>query len=151
MFKNCLNTDNVPDVRMFAGKLFHSGDDAAPNAESSMHFFVIFMTHTHGTKRPSSHLVSPGSVGLHLDALEAVGLHLHSEGGPRSEHCHIDTAAKVYQLQRPRVASEHLCRPARFGQRFPEEGNGQGHAKETIQKLSGSKFGQTPFILTSLT
>ena len=41
VFKDFLNTGNVPDPRMFAGKLFHSRGDAAPHAESPMHFFVM--------------------------------------------------------------------------------------------------------------
>ena len=38
VYKHFLNTDNVPDARMFTGKLFHSRGDAAPNAESPIHF-----------------------------------------------------------------------------------------------------------------
>ena len=41
VFKHFLNMDNVPDARMFTGNSFHSRGAAAPNAESSIHFFVM--------------------------------------------------------------------------------------------------------------
>ena len=45
VFKDSLNTDNVPDARMFTGKLFHSRGDAASNVESSMQLqhYTVYM------------------------------------------------------------------------------------------------------------
>ena len=41
VFKHFLNTESVPDARMFTGNSFHSRGAAAPNAESPIHFFVM--------------------------------------------------------------------------------------------------------------
>ena len=65
------------------------------------------------------YLICPRSVGLHLDALEAVRFNLHLKRRSRHEHGHVDAATEVDQLQRPRVAGEQLGRASRLGQGLP--------------------------------
>ena len=49
VFKHFLNTDNVPDARMFTGKLFHSRGTAAPNAENGLATQFVVMIPGGGT------------------------------------------------------------------------------------------------------
>ena len=56
------------------------------------------------------HLVGPWPVGLHLDTLEALSLHLGIEGCACWVLGHVDGLTEVYELHETRAASEHHLR-----------------------------------------
>lgn len=53
------------------------------------------------------HLISPGSVGLHLNAHKAGGFDFGQERGPRGVASHVYTLSKVNQEERAAVTTEH--------------------------------------------